>query len=167
MSDSNGDKPASDKKAPGFWFYTADYEKDVQILSLAAQGLWGRMLCWMSDNEDHRGFCEAANGVPLPLDAIAAKVGPTKIVAVAVRCMELGIEQWTRELRLNAAAPIPYTVSSAEWGKRNVQRDDEARARAAIEAAVQSDAALESQIQAERDEAASKLHLPGRRKATA
>ena len=86
MSDSNGDKPASDKKAPGFWFYTADYEKDVQILSLAAQGLWGRMLCWMSDNEDHRGFCEAANGVPLPLDAIAAKVGRSK--SEVKRCLE-------------------------------------------------------------------------------
>jgi hypothetical protein len=72
------EKPASDRKSPGFWFYTADYERDVQILSLAAQGLWARMMCWMSDNEGHRGFCEAANGVPLPLDAIAAKVGRSK-----------------------------------------------------------------------------------------
>jgi hypothetical protein len=71
----NNEKPPSDKKAPGFWFYTADFERDVQILSLASQGLWIRMMCWMSDNEMHRGFLELPNGTPMLSGDIAAKVG--------------------------------------------------------------------------------------------
>lgn len=65
----------SDKKAPGFWLYTADYERDMQILSLAAQGLWSRMLCWMSDNEAHRGFLELPTGAPMEVRDVAARVG--------------------------------------------------------------------------------------------
>lgn len=67
--------PKSDRKAPGFWFYTADYERDVQILSLAGQGLWSRMLCWMNDNEAHRGFAELPSGEPMSGRDIAVKVG--------------------------------------------------------------------------------------------
>jgi hypothetical protein len=79
----------SDKKAPGFWFYTADYERDVQILSLTAQGLWARMLCWMSDNEAHRGFLELPTGLPMSNADIAARVGkPQKEVDKAVIEME-------------------------------------------------------------------------------
>ncbi len=92
------------------------------------------------------------------LVAIAEAVGPEKITDVAVHCMELGIKQM--------AGPATHTFKTIPL-RAPVASDDEARARAAIEAAVQSDAALESQIQAERDEAASKLHLPGRRRATA
>jgi hypothetical protein len=101
------------------------------------------------------------------LVAIAEKVGPAKIPDVAIRCMEIGAEQWGRTLKLNAAAPIPHTVSSAEWGAKYppTSNDDEARARAAIQAAVQANEEVESSIQAERDEAAAKLHLPGRKRA--
>jgi hypothetical protein len=68
-------EPKSDKKSPGFWFYTADYERDMQILSLSSQGLWSRMLCWMSENEAHRGFAELPTGEPMGVADIAAKVG--------------------------------------------------------------------------------------------
>jgi len=64
-----------DGKAPGFWFYTADYERDMQMLPLAAQGLWMRMLCWMHENEAHRGFLELPTGLPMTEADIAAKVG--------------------------------------------------------------------------------------------
>ena len=67
----------SDRKSPGFWFYPADYERDVQILTLSAQGLWSRMLCWMHENEAHRGFLELPNGAPMSTREIAAKIGKT------------------------------------------------------------------------------------------
>lgn len=73
MSDEG--KPFSDRKSPGFWFYTADFERDVMMLSLESQGLWIRMLCWMSDNEEHRGFCEASNGSPLSSGDISNRAG--------------------------------------------------------------------------------------------
>ncbi len=45
------------------------------MLSLDAQGLWIRMLCWMSENEIHRGFLELPSGEPMTIDDIAAKAG--------------------------------------------------------------------------------------------
>lgn len=70
--------PKSDRKSPGFWFYPADYERDVQILSLSSQGLWTRMLCCMSENEMHRGFLELPTGEPMGIEDIAARVGKSK-----------------------------------------------------------------------------------------
>jgi hypothetical protein len=73
-------------KAPGFWFYTADYEKDVQILSLASQGLWSRMLCWAHDNEPHRGFLELPTGEPMSKWDIASRAGKT--IRETEKCLE-------------------------------------------------------------------------------
>jgi len=44
-------------------------------LSLAAQGLWSRMLCWAHQNEEHRGFLELPNGQPMTEAQIALRVG--------------------------------------------------------------------------------------------
>jgi hypothetical protein len=74
---TNETQEHSDRKAPGFWFYTADYERDMQILSLAAQGLWSRMLCWGHENEAHRGFLELPTGQPMTKWDIASRVGKT------------------------------------------------------------------------------------------
>ena len=74
-------KNDKDNKSPGFWFYPGDYERDVQVLSLAAQGLWMRMLCWAGINESHRGFVELQSGEPMTEDDISAKAGrPIKAV---------------------------------------------------------------------------------------
>jgi hypothetical protein len=74
-------KSDRDNKAPGFWFYPGDYERDVQVLSLPAQGLWMRMICWAGSNEAHRGFIELQSGEPMTEEDIAAKVGrPIKAV---------------------------------------------------------------------------------------
>ena len=78
MSSDEAPEQVSDKKSPGFWFFPADFERDVLILSLSAQGLWMRLLCWMSDNESHRGFAELPTGAPMTLDDIAARVGKKK-----------------------------------------------------------------------------------------
>lgn len=66
---------SKDNKSPGFWFYPADFERDMQILSLESQGLWSRMLCWMHENEAHRGFIELPSGEPMTSVDIASKVG--------------------------------------------------------------------------------------------
>ncbi len=79
----------SDRKAPGFWFFTADYERDMQMLPMAAQGLWMRMLCWMSDNEIHRGFLELPNGIPMVDQDIARRAGiSVKETRRLMSCME-------------------------------------------------------------------------------
>jgi hypothetical protein len=76
-------------KSPGFWWYPADFERDVQMLSLTAQGLWMRILGWMHENEAHRGFLELPTGAPMLTDDIAAKVGkPLKEVNVALQSLE-------------------------------------------------------------------------------
>lgn len=86
-TDSN--QEAKTGKAPGFWFYTADYERDMQMLPLAAQGLWMRMLCWGHDNEAHRGFMELPTGAPMTSGDIAAKVGkPVREIERAIAEME-------------------------------------------------------------------------------
>ena len=74
-------KNDKDNKAPGFWFYPGDYERDVQVLSLSSQGLWMRMLCWAGGNESHRGFIELQSGEPMTEEDISSKVGrPIKAV---------------------------------------------------------------------------------------
>lgn len=73
-------------KAPGFWFYPQDFERDMQILSLESQGLWARMLCWMHFNQRNRGYLELATGEPMNTVDIAAKSG--KPIEVIERLME-------------------------------------------------------------------------------
>lgn len=68
-------KDRSPGKSPGFWFYPADFERDMQMLSLAAQGLWIRMLGWMHENEAHRGFLELPTGEPMSIGDISARAG--------------------------------------------------------------------------------------------
>ena len=75
-------------KSPCFTYYPADVERDVQILSLAAQGLWLRMLGWMHFCQN-RGFLELPTGIPMTESDIAAKVGKSnKEVTSCIREME-------------------------------------------------------------------------------
>lgn len=72
---ANKDGVFSDGKAPGFWWYPADFELDVAGISLGATGLWSRMLGWMHLNEAHRGFLELPNGEPMTEAQIALRAG--------------------------------------------------------------------------------------------
>lgn len=101
------------------------------------------------------------------LVAIAEAVGPAKIPAVAVRCMEIGVEQWGRQLRVNHVETQPNIHAAMQRDAILGNDADRERAQAAIDAAVAKEAQIERQVEAERDEAASKLHLPGRRRAAA
>lgn len=62
-------------KAPGFWWYPADFERDVQMLPLSAQGLWARMIGWMHENEANRGYLELQTGEPMSTEDISARIG--------------------------------------------------------------------------------------------
>lgn len=76
-------------KAPGFWFFPGDYERDTQMLSLSTQGLWMRMLCWMHCREEHRGFLELGTGLPMTECDIAARAGkPLREIQKAIAEME-------------------------------------------------------------------------------
>ena len=70
-------QPARDGKSPGYWHYPGDFERDMAAISLAAQGLWIRMLGWMHQNEAHRGFLELPNGEPMTERQICLRVGRT------------------------------------------------------------------------------------------
>jgi hypothetical protein len=61
-------------KLPSFQFYPGDWQRDpVSGCSLAAQGLWLRMMLVMHDS-DRYGYL-SINGVPMPPDLVAARCG--------------------------------------------------------------------------------------------
>lgn len=62
---------------PYFYFYPGDWMKDpvLQTLSLAAQGLWLRMMCLMAEGS-RRGFLEI-NGQPITTAQLARATGAT------------------------------------------------------------------------------------------
>jgi len=68
-------RPAKDGKWPAYQHYPGDFERDLAGNSLAAQGLWIRMLGWMHQNEAHRGFLELPNGEPLTEKQISLRIG--------------------------------------------------------------------------------------------
>jgi hypothetical protein len=68
-------------KAPGFWFYPADFERDVQMLSLEAQGLWIRMLGWMHFSP-RRGYLILPTGIPMTISDISCRAGKKHHVVV-------------------------------------------------------------------------------------
>lgn len=81
------DEPAKGK-APAFQFYPADYERDVACLSLAAQGLWVRMLCKM---HWRNGYLEHPTGAAFTPDDLARSTGHqlkliTALLAEMERC---------------------------------------------------------------------------------
>lgn len=80
-------------KSPGFWLFTRDLERDFQILSLRAQGLAIRMICWMSENEAHRGFLELPTGHPMIDLDIIAKIGKSKseVISALAEMDRLGL----------------------------------------------------------------------------
>jgi hypothetical protein len=75
-------------KAPGFWYYPTDFERDLQMLSLSAQGLWIRMMGWMHYCEN-RGYLELPTGIAMTEDDIAARAGkPKKEITKSIAEME-------------------------------------------------------------------------------
>ena len=68
-------RPAKDGKWPAYQHYPGDFERDMAGNSLAAQGLWIRMLGWMHENEAHRGFLELPSGEAMTEKQISLRIG--------------------------------------------------------------------------------------------
>ena len=63
-------------KQPGFWFYPADFERDVAPFPLSTQALWARMLCRMHWAA-RRGYLEHPSGSPITPEQLGRMVGET------------------------------------------------------------------------------------------
>jgi hypothetical protein len=61
-------------KAPGFWFYPADYLRSLAPCSLPARGLWADCLCYMHFAK-RRGYLEHPNGNPITAAELARMTG--------------------------------------------------------------------------------------------
>lgn len=65
-------------KLPALQFYVGDYLRDpIAGCSLAAQGLWLRMLIVMHDSERYGYFC--VNGAPIPDETAARRTGCSSV----------------------------------------------------------------------------------------
>ncbi len=87
------DSDSKDGKSPGFWFYPGDFERDLTMASLAAQGICIRILGWMHHNEAHRGFLELPTGDAMTIKHIALRAGkPLKqVTALVSELRSLGV----------------------------------------------------------------------------
>jgi hypothetical protein len=103
-------------KLPYFPFYPGDWLRDqVSGCSLAAQGLWLRMLILMHDSENY-GYL-SLNGVPIPPESIARRCG-------------CPLEQYTTLLQeLTVAAVVRVTEHGILYSKRMVV---DAKARSSV-----------------------------------
>lgn len=125
------EKPEKTGKSPGFWFYPSDYERDMQMLSLASQGLWMRMLCWMHQNEERRGFLTLPSGEPMTRWDIASRVGkPTREVESCLKEMERVGVYTTSELgvlfcrRMVRETHISKVRSTAAKSRRSIETSE-------------------------------------------
>jgi hypothetical protein len=104
-------------KLPAIMFYPGDWLRDpVAGCSLAAQGLWFRMMILMHDSEPY-GYL-VMNGSPIPPESIARRCGCTP-------------EQYETLLAELERAGVPSRTSQGIIFSRRMARDARARANAA------------------------------------
>jgi len=102
-------------KLPGFYFYPGDWLRDaVSGCSLAAQGLWLRMMLLGHDSGRYGYLCNQ-DGVAIPPDSIAQRCG-------------CSLEQYTSLLAELERAGIPSRSSTGVLYSRRMVKDDEKRA---------------------------------------
>lgn len=85
-------------KRPSFQFYPADWLRDpVSGCSLAAQGLWLRLMFLMHDSERYGYLCQ--NGLPIPPEQLARRVGcqPDEFNALLAELESAGIPGCTKD----------------------------------------------------------------------
>lgn len=100
-------------KLPAFQFYPGDWLRDdVSACSLAAQGLWLRMMFVMHD-ADRYGYL-AKNGVPIPPAVVAHRCGAT-------------LEQYTSLLAELDAHGVPSRTRDGVIYSRRMVRDAQNR----------------------------------------
>jgi hypothetical protein len=85
-------------RAPAFQFYPGDWLRDpVAGCTLAAQGLWLRMMFLMHDSERY-GYL-VVNGLPMSAESIARRCGctPTEYAALFTELSDAGIPSLTKD----------------------------------------------------------------------
>ena len=101
-------------KRPSFQFYPGDWVRDpVAGCSLAAQGLWLRMMIIAHDSDKY-GFLEQ-NRMPMPPDAIAR------------RCGCESVEQYSSLLSELREAGVPSRTPEGIIFSRRMVRDEAVR----------------------------------------
>jgi hypothetical protein len=101
-------------KLPAFQFYPGDWLRDgVSGCSLAAQGLWLRLMLLMHDSERYGYLCN--NGSPIPSAQLARRCG----------CTLAEFEELIAELD---SAGVPSRTKDGIIYSRRMSRDAEARA---------------------------------------
>ena len=112
----------SSKKLPAIQFYTGDWLKDegVNLSSLAAQGLWINMLCYMNASPV-RGTLAKANGDPMKCEDLAHLVRLTK-----QKCQEL-----LDELVKNNVPSVDMVGDDPMYKSRRMVADEAMRQRCA------------------------------------
>src|SRR5271168_965296 len=101
-------------KRPSFQFYPGDWTRDsIAGCSLAAQGLWLRMMILMHDSPKYGYLC-LPNGKPMPLESLARHVGVTRDICVTL-CDEL------------VTAGVPSKNFKGTFFSRRMVRDEKER----------------------------------------
>ena len=104
------------KKLPAFPFYPGDWLRDaIARLSLAAQGLWLRLMILMHDSERYGHLCQ--NGSPIPPEQLARHCG----------CSLVEFESLLAELE---SAGVPSRTRDGIIYSRRMVRDAEERKKA-------------------------------------
>ena len=108
------------KKMPAIMFYTADWLEDqaVQVCSLAAQGLWINLLCYMNKSP-RRGVLLLNEDTPMTSLHIARLVG--------VEVSEC--ESLLQELVTSGVPSVEDTPNGAAYVSRRMLKDEEKRAK--------------------------------------
>lgn len=72
------------EKLPAIQFYPGDWlsSREVRLLSAAARGVWIDLLCLMW-NAPRRGYLEAKEGVPMPMEDVSILIGVDKKTLIA------------------------------------------------------------------------------------
>lgn len=101
-------------KIPGFTFYPGDWLRDhISGCSLAAQGLWLRMMILAHDS-DRYGYLTIANGTPMPPETISRRVG-------------VPLDQYVTLLAELDAAGVPSRTPEGIIYSRRMARDQKYR----------------------------------------
>ena len=105
----------ADKKLPSFPFYPGDWLRDhVSGCSLAAQGLWLRIMMVMHDSERY-GYL-STNGSPIPSETLARRINGCD-----------SLEQYETLLRELDSVGVPSRTDKGIIYSRRMVRDQKAR----------------------------------------
>lgn len=106
-------------KLPAIQLYPGDWLKDqVSGCSLAAQGLWLRMMFIMHDSEKY-GYL-SLNGTPMPADMVARKCGvaPMELQALLSELLDARVPSMNKDQIIYSRRMIRDAKQRKKWAKQ-------------------------------------------------